>query len=524
MDSCGEGDWGSVTITNQDDIDNGPLAECATFYGDINIRNATGTLNFTGQAQVFNISVIDCPGLQTLSFPDTYTTTILQISEANSLTAVSLPLPSTSSIEFTAGGAIVSEFITSIIIEGATSLGSFDVGNNTYFEKLVLLKIDHDRPDTQWFNSKNLIAVSYIEIDDNCIDLSSLVDVGDLIVSGSTECYYPFESLKSIGNYVLTNISYPNALAALLNGRGAGFADPSPFQVNKSMVIDSLILPAIEIDGNFRYDSGGIVPQVTTVGMDFNITSNANLNLSFDALTDVGTSLFIHNNTNSQLKFDTIANVGSILILDNTNTTIPWFPALTIANDIHLRGTVDTSIGPNIFPALQSVTGRVTVEAWNDDFDCSKLVQYQNDHTIHNLTCSGKNNGTTNDMNNQTTDGSRNGTDTSQDGSNSALSQGQWAGIGIAIGVVVIGLVGALIWLYFHFKRQLKSLKQTGAPTGRGEVTGDRAELSHVHEVDGGNNPREKPDEPLVELPDQSTELPADPEIAERVVELESRN
>ncbi|GAW24365.1 hypothetical protein ANO14919_139490 [Xylariales sp. No.14919] len=504
MDRCTSFD-NTLVVTSQDDIDNGLLSNCSTYFGEIRIRNATGTLRFTGQVRSPNISVADCPRLQVLEFPDTYYTDWLDIREANDLTNVSLPLPYTDAINVTAGGYIVGENVTSLTIVGAKSLASFDVGNTSrYFGNLTLLDLGPTPwGDVNWFNTGNITAAFSIEID-ACLDLTSLEDVGLLKVSMFSSCFWPLTSIKSIGDYILTNINDSDALSGLLNGRGAGFVDSPPFKINESMILDSLVLP----DPDIVYPGYGgheIIPQVTTIGTDFNITSNTNVNLTFDSLTSVGASLFVYNNTISHFKFEKLSTVGNMLLIDNINTTLPWFPALTLASDIHLRGYIDTSIGPNIFPALQSVTGTVIVEAWNDDFDCSKLVQYQQDHLIHYLSCNGTNNGTSSVK--------KNGTDTSPHESNQALSQGAWAGIGVGIGVVVIGLVGSLIWLYIHFKRQLRSLAQTGPQTSSGKATAeDNVEpppIIPAQEVDGAGIIRE-PD-PIIELPARPAELASGP-------------
>ncbi|TGJ80753.1 hypothetical protein E0Z10_g8014 [Xylaria hypoxylon] len=424
-------------VTSQDDIDNGLLSKCTTYQGNILIRNATGTLNFTGQAQAHNISVADCPRLQVLKFPDTYSTYWFEIREVNNLTSVSFPLRS-DPITFSGGGISVGANLPSLSIIGAKSLTTFEVGNSTYFGTLTLLDVGlgpATSRDTEWFSSGSIKAAESIEID-SCFDLSSLEDVGTLTVSRVSNCFLPFSSIKSIKNYVLTNMNDSTALAGFLNGRSAWFVDPPSFRINESIILDSLLLPN-DPYSLLGYGGDEIVPQVTTVGTDFNITSNANVNFTFDTLTGVGANLVIYNNTNSRFKFDKISTVGSMLLIDNINTTLLWFPALTIANYIHIRGYIDTSVGPNIFPALQSVTGQVVIEAWNDDFDCSKLVQYQQDHMIHYLSCNGMNNGTNSGTKNETNSSTNNGTGGSSHEFNQALSPGAWAGIGVAISVVV---------------------------------------------------------------------------------------
>ncbi|KAF2964053.1 hypothetical protein GQX73_g9521 [Xylaria multiplex] len=389
-----------------------------------------------------------------------------------------------------------------VVIIGAKSLTTFDVGNVTSFGDLILLDIGPNPwPDRQSFNSGNITTADYVEID-HCLDLSLLENVRYLKISKAYRCFWLFKNIKSIGNYTLTNLSDPETLARLLNGRGVGWVETPSFRINESMIIDSLRL----YSNSLGYSSDEIVPQITTVGTDFNITSNTNVNLTFDFLTDVGASLFIHNNTDSQFKFEKISTVGSILLIDNINTTIPWFPALTIANDIHIRGNIDTSIGPNIFPALQSVTGTVVIEAWNDDFDCSKLVQYRDNHMIHHLSCNGTNNGTTGVANNAI--------DTIHE-SNPVLSPGGWAGVGVGIGGFVVGLLVSLIWLYVHLKRQIRNLAQPRPQTLNGKETTEGhvepPQVFQIQEADGAGIIREKPDDPLIELPAKPAELPISP-------------
>jgi hypothetical protein len=80
----------TVTVTSQADIDNGTLSSCQ-FVKILETRNATGTLNFSNLGVAEKIHVYDSPQLQALFFPNTRTVSSLQISQATSLTNVSLP-------------------------------------------------------------------------------------------------------------------------------------------------------------------------------------------------------------------------------------------------------------------------------------------------------------------------------------------------------------------------------------------------------------------------------------------------
>jgi hypothetical protein len=154
----------------------------------------------------------------------------------------------------------------------------------------------------------------------------------------------------------------------------------------------------------------------------------------------------------------------------------------------------------------------VIIEAWNDDFDCSKLVQYRESNIIHTLSCNGTNNGT----NNATDNTKNNGTDSSSHNPSTGLSKGAWAGLGVAIGLVVIGLVCGLLWLYVHFKSQLRKLMEAKPQElNKQEVTENYEEpirTIETQEVDGTGIIREKPDDSLiVELPVRPAELPTSP-------------
>jgi hypothetical protein len=83
---------------------------------------------------------------------------------------------------------------------------------------------------------------------------------------------------------------------------------------------------------------------------------------------------------------------------------------------------------------LIAVPGTVTIEAWNSDFNCSKLVEQMQASIIQNLVCNGTNNGT-------------------RGAHHSKLSKGAEAGIGVGVAVLVIG-IAVLAWLGFHSRRR----------------------------------------------------------------------
>ncbi|KAI0449348.1 hypothetical protein F5B21DRAFT_520333 [Xylaria acuta] len=388
MDPC----YGNFTITNQTDIDDGPLRMCHHESAQIYIRNAIGTLTFSNLTQ----------------FPNLLVTGYLEISQATSLTVVSLPL-----------------------------LGSSKNCSDSSYGPFVHLNIAGVPSIT-----------SFTFYDSTCISDLVLSDIGD---------------------------------------------DPFELAINYN-----------EIQ----------LGRVGTVGGDLNIISNGNVHIAYDGLTEVGRSLSIRNNTNCTFNFDKVSNISSLLFTDNVDTKLPLFTALERAQNIHIHGRIDTSIGPNIFPALKYVPGNVTVEAVNDDFDCSKLVsQWKEDHIIHNLKCSGQNNETETPI-----PKSNNGTNTSIPTpiptSNQSLPAGAWAGIGVGVSIAAIGILGALIWLIIHFRNRLRTLERERAQKPEEDESSNEPEqpqIFQMQEVCGRGIFREKPDDPLVEMPTQPAELPTRP-------------
>lgn len=171
------------------------------------------------------------------------------------------------------------------------------------------------------------------------------------------------------------------------------------------------------------------------------------------------------------------------------------------------------STGSNIFPSLVLVRDTVTIEAWNDDFNCSKLISQQNDRTINKLIC----NGTSNVIYNKPEGAS----------STTTLSKGAWAGIGVGIGVVVFTFIGILFWLVLHFRRLLKNLatRNEQMPSKSADV-GDSRERggdgvegeNSLQEMDCQAIVREKPDDHIArphELPVPPAELANTPRSSE---------
>jgi hypothetical protein len=141
---------------------------------------------------------------------------------------------------------------------------------------------------------------------------------------------------------------------------------------------------------------------------------------------------------------------------------------------------------------LKYVSGSVTIEAWNSDFNCSKLVSQWYDGIIHNLYCNGTNNATTVRSN-----------------ASHGLSDNAWAGIGVSIGVIATGAIIAVVWLFLHYRRRRnRGNKTTSEPEKQVEV--QSPDLSGLHEAEPVGVVREAPDGALYELAVLPAEKPDD--------------
>ncbi|KAI8630386.1 hypothetical protein F5Y19DRAFT_474782 [Xylariaceae sp. FL1651] len=493
-----------ITITNQADIDHGVLSSsCVDSAQVINIRNATDTLNFSRVTSVWNITVYDSPQLQALEFPNLTSLYSLEITRAISLTNISLPIIyAGATLELYPDGGYSGHgsqgTVPSLNITGAPALENLRLGNTPFLGNLVLL----DSGQSNLYLDNTTLALSILT--DRCLELSGLTRLFVLQIHGAAGCIYELQRLTSVTNFTLTNAVDIDTV----DDRDDP-SIPASLQVNDTMNLESSLASGegdlAPITDLGTADTGNEIGlrRIKTIVRDLNINSNTNVHIAYDGLTSVGASLSARGNTNCTFNFDQLSMVGNLVFIDNFNTTLPLFPLLERANNIHLRGFIDTSVGPNIFPYLKSIPGNVTVEAWNGDFDCSKLVAQWNDHTIHNLQCNGTNNGTSNEFSNRT--------DTSTPAPSHGLSQGKWAGIGVAIGIVVIGIILALIWLVLHFRRRLRELERIPPQKPNDNETSNepnQPQTNQTQEMDGASIRREKPDDPLVEMPTQPTELP----------------
>ncbi|TGJ87181.1 hypothetical protein E0Z10_g1602 [Xylaria hypoxylon] len=331
----------------------------------------------------------------------------------------------------------------------------------------------------------------------SCVAIDDLQSADRLHLIGDSGCGYHF-SLSSVLDLTLTN-AYNMALSL------------STLQINNSLLVESSTYPVIgDTDPLSVYQNTIQLGAIASVGSGATITSNENAHVALGRLTSVGESISLRNNTNCTCNFDQISTIGKNLeMIDNVGTTLPLLPNLERAENIHLRGLINTTAGPNIFPALTYVPGTVTVEAWNDDFNCSKLVSQWHDRLINNLICNGTDNGTTISTPSETNNASA----TPSQSSNNGLSQGAWAGIGVGVAVIILGFVVALVWVVLHFRKRLNQLagKEEKLVPIQYYSEQDPAEpnIRNLQEVHGSSVVHEKPGDQIYEMLVPPTELPA---------------
>ncbi|KAI0423654.1 hypothetical protein F5Y09DRAFT_355049 [Xylaria sp. FL1042] len=502
----------TVTISSQSDIDTGSLQSCGSGNSELQLEiiGAKGTLNFSNITTLYSLFVAQSPDLEILELPQLVSLDFLDVVDAPALNSLSAPNFNGANDESVEGGFALQIFNAPILYDNLdfqipTSLNTvslWDSGEHT-------LVVDHGKliPNSLLANITHL---DFFQTN-GCYDLPKLEVVSEVHLNGEQACDYGLASLKSVGSLNITN-----AANTIIFGPTADQSPPS-IQVDTSMSLSGTVWMPDNRTGFYSVNEIEL-SRIDSIGQDLNVSSNANLEFFFGGLTTVGATLILSNNTNCTFNFDQVSQVTDLLLLDNVNTTIPVFGSLQRAENIYIRGFVDTNSGSNLFPVLTLVSGNVTIETLNPDFNCSKLVQQHNDGIIQNLACNGTNNSGSN------TTPISSGTDsesTSKPGDGTGLSAGAYAGIGIGAGVVLLGAIFAITWLVLHHIRSLKKLKtiqrsNSDQSIAKEEGRGDNLEFDRVEIV------KEKPDDPLTELAIGESELPDEPliELPIRDVEL----
>ncbi|KAI2615499.1 hypothetical protein GGR54DRAFT_612762 [Hypoxylon sp. NC1633] len=490
---------GTVYIASQTDINNTNFScyDSQVGWPRVYISNGTGNLDFEHFPVGQGVYVQDSPELESLSFPILSTLREFLVIDAPSLTSISLP-NLTSSGSSTGNHAInASSFLLEITT--APKLRNMNLGGLTSARSVVL--VDTDSVQSAFIGN---ITAAYNMTLGGCFDFPKLEVVRSLHILNPGLCSYVMSSLTSVEDLRLTS-------------PGFRWFETTFQAINGSLIVESSdsTQPPDFIDGP------GDITHFSTVGSHLNVTNNTSVALEFTQLTKVGGNLSVSNNMNCSLAFNQLLSVGAISMENNVDSTLPWFPYLQRADSIYLRGYIDTSPGPNIFPALTIVPGTVSIEAWNNDFNCSRLVEQWRDGTIHHLVC----NGTDNATDTTTTIPSAIPT-SSPDTSSSTLSPGAWAGIGISVGLVVIALVFGAVWFIRQNERWKMDLLERLEPQPQQDVEPKPPDTSILREVDGTGTIREisddhlreaggqaiiseRPDNHICELPVPLAELPA---------------
>ncbi|KAI0411969.1 hypothetical protein F5X98DRAFT_356128 [Xylaria grammica] len=479
----------NCTITSQSD------AEALDYCINLEITGAVGTLTFPQLTFMDSCIVHDSPRLTELSFPNVTAITSMAIENAEYLTNLSLPMVRGG--EALDNGGILGGSIFHMNITGAPNLTTIELNSSMYYQELILDGI----PSYTNF-ALNLIGAGTIQTS-SCLSFPALESVGDLTISEEANgCDYGLSSIKSIGNLTILNVNayQGDDLYADLN-------DPSfTLQLNGSLTL---------IGSSELSEPNGPVKRLpfaptSSIPTNLEVRSLRSLPMDFSDVTTVGGDISLSNNTNCTFDFSKVSTAGNLSMLDNTDTLLPLFPDLKTVENIHLRGNIDTSTGPNIFPSLVLARGNVTVEPWNHDFNCSKLVSQWNDGLIHNLSCNGTGNGSTT----ATATATPSIAPMPDTRHSTGLSPGAKAGIGVGVAVFGILAIALVTWLVLRRKRLSKSVENPRAFTPDKELPGwyFHADTSGTHEVDGTAIIAEKPDDHIIgEVPDDHiVELPAE--------------
>ncbi|KAI0205843.1 hypothetical protein F4808DRAFT_455345 [Astrocystis sublimbata] len=475
-------------VSSQADADDDKLEN-----GVIDIQEAAGTLNFTKLTAASSITVHESPELELMSFPQLLRLDGLEISDAEALTTVSCP-----KLLANSGAASNATPFLDVNITNAPKLVSLEMDINLWGNIVLLGAVGS-------LDTSNITSALSLHID-SCLGFPGLEWAGSLHVAGYPSCNYDLVKLNSVGNFTTASRGDTHST----NNYYRSLSSFSPIQINSTMTVESTTI----LDNTLTNDTPATTfGRFGTVGDDLNVMANSHVDLEFGGLTKVGSNLSVSNNTNCTFAFAQLSSVGNLFMLDNVDTVLPRFPLLERVGNVHLRGYIDTSGGPNIFPALTLASGSVVVEPWNPDFDCSKLVSQQKDDLIHTLTCNGTNNGT--DVPSPSTIPS-----TSADSHKpTQLSTGQSAGIGVSIGVAFFAFS---TWICLRIRSRVMALekaqKLAAIRSVKMPMEDVRSNVSGLHEADHmgtTETPREKPDDHLpiwrvkAELPDnQVIELP----------------
>ncbi|KAI0870662.1 hypothetical protein GGS24DRAFT_504555 [Hypoxylon argillaceum] len=442
----------TITITSQADIHNASLAPCKQDRGfnQLTIRTAATGLsldNFTGG---FDISVESSPQLQLLLFPSLAALSRLTIASAPALTQIELP--ALRAAAETLVYPVTYTFTPSLSISDALQFGGLSLPNLT---ALADLEIRHVPRRQLTSGGLSRITTADSIVSDNAIAYPGLASVGTLQLIGYDGCAFALPNLSSVGDFAFTNAANSRLrTAAALAVDGSFVLDAAAYARAANETTDELVAtPAVPVRNAID------VSNITAIGANATIRSNADAHIDISQLATVGGTFSIANNTNCTIDLTKLSQAGSLSIVDNADSVVPQLFNLARAESIHLRGNIDTSSGPNILPSLTFVSGTVSIEAWNADFNCSRLVSQQQQGLINNLQCNGTSNGTSSSSTSPPSS-------PLASSAPSGLSRGAWAGIGVGIALLVLALLGGAAWLIIYFRRRFAALEAASRPPG----------------------------------------------------------
>ncbi|KAI0509366.1 hypothetical protein F5B22DRAFT_326932 [Xylaria bambusicola] len=385
----------AFTISSQQDIDASTtgLAQCTGNDVSINIISPTTDLIFPPGLLVNNISVTGLEDHLNLDLNATDLVENLYIEEFYNGSLI-LPVP----VE-PFGGAV--RAVT--LANSRRSQWTYDTvqvyGNGTSEWR----QVNGSRLTT----FQDITYLSVLQLQDTAITSPTLKSITDLESDGAV---LRVPQLAYIYNATFTNFFFPTLSSLSLQVGGDLMVqhrvpldddDPAKDLVNSLWDVQS-------VDGNFAVQDW----------------SNGTLDLS--TLTTVGKQLSVRDSINTKFVFSDLSSVGNLVMENNGESLLPGdFRNLEFADSIQLKGKIDTSSFGNIFPSLKLVKQSITIEASNNDFNCSHLVFQQSQGLIGQVDCNGL-------------DGDDSNMDPPSSATMSGISRGVWVGIGISIATAVL--------------------------------------------------------------------------------------
>ncbi|KAJ3578992.1 hypothetical protein NPX13_g1576 [Xylaria arbuscula] len=388
----------AFTISNQQDINASAtgLAQCTGEDVSINIVSPTTDLIFPSELLVNNISVT---GLE-----DSRNTLHLDLNAIDGVENLYME-------EFLNGSLIlpiqVSPFdgiVQSITVTNSRrSQWTYDnvqvYGNGTSEWR----QVNGSRITT----FQDITYLNVLQLQDTAITSPTLKSIANL-ESDNTVLRVP--QLAYIGNATFTNFIFPTLSSQSLQFVG-------DLTVQHRVPLD---------DDDPVRDIADSLWDIQSVDGNFAIQDWSNGTLDLSTLATVEKQLSVRDSINTNFVFSDLSSVGNLVMENNGESLLPGdFRNLEFADSIQLKGKIDTSSFGNIFPSLKLVKQSITVEASNNDFNCSHLIFQQSQGLIGQVNCNGLN-GDDSDM------------DPSSSATRSGIFRGIWVGIGISFAIAVL--------------------------------------------------------------------------------------